>query len=121
MMDVRFWGTRGCIPVPGPRTALFGGNTPCVEIRARNGMRLILDCGTSIRELGLELLRLAHPHPLYLLIGSTQWDHIQGFLFFAPAFESGAELHIFGARGVQSRLDDMLAGQAEYAEFPVKL
>jgi phosphoribosyl 1,2-cyclic phosphodiesterase len=121
MMYVRFWGTRGCIPVPGPRTAIFGGNTPCVEIRTHNGVRLILDCGTGIRELGLELLRSHNPCRVYLLIGHTQWDHIQGFPFFAPAFESGTELHIFGARGLQGRLEELLAGQIQCAEFPLKL
>ena len=29
----RFWGTRGSIPSPGPDTARYGGNTPCVEVR----------------------------------------------------------------------------------------
>jgi len=56
-----------------------------------------------------------------LLIGHTQWDHIQGFPFFAPAFETGTELHIFGARGLQARLEQLLAGQPQWAEFPLEL
>src|SRR5262245_19090728 len=121
MMYVRFWGTRGCIPVPGPRTTIFGGNTPCVEIRTDSEVRLILDCGTGIRELGLELLQSQHSYRLFLLIGHAQWDHIQGFPFFAPAFESGTELHIFGPRGLQDRLEELLAGQAPRPDFPLKL
>ena len=30
---IRFWGVRGSIPTPGIQTAIFGGNTSCVEVR----------------------------------------------------------------------------------------
>lgn len=32
-MQVKFWGTRGSIPVPGNSTIRYGGNTSCVEVR----------------------------------------------------------------------------------------
>ena len=54
-MQVRFWGTRGSIAAPGPKTARYGGNTSCVEVRASDGTVIILDCGTGARELGLHL------------------------------------------------------------------
>src|SRR5215475_2681180 len=57
LMQVRFWGTRGSIPTPGHRTAVFGGNTSCVEIRTNGGATLVLDCGSGIRVLGLDMLR----------------------------------------------------------------
>jgi len=48
---VRFWGVRGSIACPGPDTAAYGGNTPCVEIRC--GDRLfVFDAGTGLRNLG---------------------------------------------------------------------
>ena len=39
---IRFWGVRGSCPSPGPETALVGGNTSCVEVRA-GGTRIALD------------------------------------------------------------------------------
>jgi phosphoribosyl 1,2-cyclic phosphodiesterase len=30
---VQFWGTRGSIPTPASWTRVYGGNTPCVEVR----------------------------------------------------------------------------------------
>ena len=53
-MVIRFWGVRGSIPCPGPDTARYGGNTPCVEISC-GGRVLIFDAGTGIRALGQSL------------------------------------------------------------------
>ncbi len=120
-MHVRFWGTRGSIPTPGQRTATYGGNTSCVEIRANDGTTLVLDCGTGIRLLGLDLLRRPGPHRIHLLIGHTHWDHIQGFPFFTPAFMPGTELNIYGSAAFQRSLEESLSGQMQYSYFPVKL
>ena len=86
-MLARFWGVRGSIPAPGPKTVRYGGNTPCVEVRA-GGELIIIDAGSGIRELGLSLLKAAAGSPIRgnLLIGHTHWDHIQGFPFFTPLF-----------------------------------
>ena len=54
-LKVRFWGTRGSVPTPGDKTAIYGGNTSCVEIRTSDDDLIVLDCGTGIRELGREL------------------------------------------------------------------
>jgi diguanylate cyclase (GGDEF)-like protein len=120
-MHVRFWGTRGSIPTPGHRTAVFGGNTSCVELRTKEGATLVLDCGTGIRVLGLDMLRRPSPHRIHLLIGHTHWDHIQGFPFFTPAFLPGTELNIYGSVAFQRSLEDSLSGQMQYSYFPVKL
>src|SRR2546430_3316667 len=120
-MHVRFWGTRGSIPTPGPRTALFGGNSSCVELRTNEGATIVLDCGTGIRVLGLDMLRRPGSHRIHLLIGHTHWDHIQGFPFFTPAFLPGTELNIYGSVAFQRSLEDSLSGQMQYSYFPVKL
>jgi phosphoribosyl 1,2-cyclic phosphodiesterase len=65
-----------------------GGNTPCVEVRSGDQI-LIIDAGSGLRLLGLDLMRrgfaLGHQR-VDFLITHTHWDHIQGFPFFAPAF-----------------------------------
>ncbi len=121
-MHVRFWGTRGSIPAPGPGTARYGGNTSCTEIRSGDGTLIVLDCGTGARALGLHLSR-SEPAPLRvnLFIGHTHWDHIQGFPFFVPAFMSGVEMNIYAPVGFQRSLEEAMAGQMEYSYFPVKL
>lgn len=121
-MRVRFWGTRGSIASPGPATVRYGGNTSCVEVVTGAGERFVFDCGTGIRPLGLDLLKQAEsPIRATILLGHTHWDHIQGFPFFMPAFESGNEFTICAPKGIERSLSDVLAGQMEYTYFPVEL
>src|SRR5476649_1903407 len=44
---LKLWGVRGSLPVPGPATVRYGGNTSCVEVRA-DGEIIVLDAGTGI-------------------------------------------------------------------------
>ena len=55
-MQVRFFGTRGSIATPGPRTLRYGGNTSCVELRSAAGTLVVLDMGTGAAVLGHELM-----------------------------------------------------------------
>ncbi len=121
-MRVRFWGTRGSIATPGPTTVRFGGNTLCVELVTNSGQRLIFDCGTGARPLGIDLSHSV-PRPLKatFLLSHTHWDHIQGFPFFGPLFAPGNEFTICAPEGVGSSLANVLAGQMEYTYFPVKI
>jgi phosphoribosyl 1,2-cyclic phosphodiesterase len=120
-MRVRFWGTRGSVPTPGPSTVRYGGNTACVELRTNSGTFVIFDSGTGIRELGLHLARQGGHVAAHLLLGHTHWDHISGFPFFTPAFVPGNRLVIYGARDLDRSLRDVLAGQMHYTYFPVPL
>jgi phosphoribosyl 1,2-cyclic phosphodiesterase len=120
-MRVRFWGTRGSVPTPGPSTVRYGGNTACVEVRTNSGTFFILDSGTGIRELGLHLARQGGQVSAHLMLGHTHWDHISGFPFFSAAFVPGNHLVIYGARDLDRSLRDVLAGQMHYTYFPVPL
>jgi len=93
-MKLTFWGTRGSLPSPGPENARYGGNTACVEVRGADGAMLVLDAGTGIRRLSASL-----PDGLTrvdLLLTHLHMDHIQGLGFFAPLYQPGLEVHIWG-------------------------
>ena len=117
---VRFWGVRGSIPTPGSATAYYGGNTSCVEVRAE-GQLIILDAGSGIRPLGVALGAEFKDRPLHctLLISHTHWDHIQGFPFFAPAYNPRNSVRILGYEGSSAGLQATLSGQMESPYFPV--
>ena len=56
-----------------------------------------------------------------ILISHTHWDHIQGIPFFAPLFVPGNEWDIYAPHGLSESLRETLAGQMQYAYFPIML
>ncbi len=119
---IKLWGVRGSIPVPGPSTVRYGGNTSCVEIRA-DGEIIVLDAGSGIRILGMSLEEEFGERPvkLTLLITHTHWDHIQGLPFFLPAYNQKNQIRVLGYEGARNGLATILAGQMETPFFPVSL
>lgn len=120
-MLVRFWGTRGSIATPGEGTIRYGGNTSCVEVTSDAGDIILIDAGTGANALGKALTDQGRAKRGHILISHTHWDHIQGLPFFAPLFAAGNEWHIYGPRALSHSLRDILAGQMDYAYFPVAL
>jgi phosphoribosyl 1,2-cyclic phosphodiesterase len=121
-LKIRFWGTRGSIPTPGPRTVRYGGNTACVEVRDSTGALLVLDAGTGLRELGIAMMNGGNegPFDVELLLSHLHWDHIQGIPFFRPAYDSRSRLRIIGPK--QSRaLRDLLGMGLDDPFFPVEI
>ena len=119
---IRFWGTRGSIATPGPATTKYGGNTSCTEVRCGDQL-LILDAGTGIRVLGQSLLNEFQGAPIkgHIFIGHTHWDHIQGFPFFAPAFNPVNEFFVYSLHGAEKPLEKVFRGQMDSDYFPVLL
>jgi phosphoribosyl 1,2-cyclic phosphodiesterase len=116
---VRFWGTRGSIPTPGPRTRKYGGNTSCVELTIDDAL-FVCDGGTGLRELGIEAAARA-PEGLaaHLFFSHMHWDHIQGFPFFVPAYAPTTSLHVYEIEGGDDRVQRLLHGQMRSEYFPV--
>ena len=107
-MNVRFWGTRGSVPTPGPGTARYGGNTSCVEVSTGDpSHRVVLDAGTGIRLFGDALP--ADVERLDVLLTHTHMDHIIGLGFFAPLFRADIEVHLWGPTSTTLDLRDRLA------------
>lgn len=116
-MRVKFWGTRGSVPTPGRTTERFGGNTACVEI-ALGEDRLILDAGTGIRELGIQMMEEPRRDAV-LLFSHVHWDHIQGLPFFTPLFVPGFSFSIFSPPQFKESLQKVLYKQMAPDVFPV--
>lgn len=76
---ITFWGTRGSISTPGRITEKYGGNTLCVGVRHKD-THIILDAGTGIRNLGLELTEQCSTKglSLHLFLSHTHWESYPG-------------------------------------------
>ena len=120
-MKVRFWGVRGSIASPGPKTVRYGGNTTCIEIRTDNNELIILDAGTGIFPLSQTLLAEL-PVTANVLISHSHWDHIQGLPFFIPNFIPGNVLRLHGGFDPVSGkgIEQVMAVQLQYSYFPVR-
>ena len=121
-MRFQFRGTRGSLSAPGAGTVKYGGNTTCIEVRSDADDLIILDAGTGIRELGIELSRNM-PIKCHLFVSRTHWDHIQGVPFFIPIFVPGNEIIIYGPPDplTMTGIEAVLAKQMEYPHFPVRV
>ncbi|MBM9616109.1 MBL fold metallo-hydrolase [Desulfobulbus rhabdoformis] len=126
MIKVKFWGVRGSIPCPGPKTMKYGGNTACIELRFPEVNRhIIIDAGSGIRELASYML--AHDLPngpisTEIYLSHTHWDHIMGFPFFVPAYIPGSQIKVFGPVTYEDEpLEDIVGGQMKYRYFPVNM
>ncbi|MDX8382619.1 MAG: MBL fold metallo-hydrolase [Ghiorsea sp.] len=119
-MQITFWGVRGSIASPGPKTVRYGGNTTCIEIRAGDEL-IILDGGTGIFPLSQTLFPEL-PRKSHIFVTHTHWDHIQGLPFFIPIFIPDNHIHLYGAfdpvnnKGIEQAYDVQL----QYSFFPIR-
>lgn len=119
-MRLKVWGCRGSLPTPGAETVTYGGNTSCVEVCLDNGTVLVLDAGTGIVELGLELADRGAPS-VQLFLTHLHLDHVEGLRFFAPMWNPAVELDIWGPPSPVSSLPERIARAFSPPLFPIDL
>lgn len=124
-MKIRFYGTRGSIPVCEPQYQQFGGNTTCVLVEVSGNIG-ILDAGTGIRNLGKELVTDQHlgiDMPVFIVFSHFHWDHIQGLPFFLPAYDEKRHFIItaIGREHYGKDLKSIFQMQMQREYFPVPL
>jgi phosphoribosyl 1,2-cyclic phosphodiesterase len=124
-VKVTFYGTRGSVPVPESDFVRVGGNTPCVLVTFGNGRIAILDAGTGIRKLGKDLVEDGHGQHenIVIALSHTHWDHIQGFPFFRPAYDTRRQftIAICGKGRKSENLENLFGMQMQREFFPTPL
>lgn len=125
-MKIKFYGTRGSIPVCSREFQDFGGNTSCLTISIPDKNILsIIDAGTGIRNLGRELMSSKDGLPKEITLGFSHfhWDHIQGFPFFTPAYNPNVKINILvmGVGWEMSRLKKIMVDQMGGEFFPIEM
>lgn len=122
-MKITMFGVRGSFPVPGLATYKYGGNTSSILVEFNEKEYLIIDAGTGIRNLGNYLLaNKEKPLNINILFTHTHWDHIMGIPFFAPIYEGGCSISMYGPESSSEQtLKDIILSQLEHKYFPVSV
>ena len=119
-MHLKIWGCRGSVPTPGADTETYGGNTSCVEVLLDDDTALILDAGTGIRALGLDLLERGTRN-IHLFLTHLHLDHLEGLRFFAPLWDDRVSIEIRGPRSPVLSLHDRILRSFSPPLFPLDL
>ncbi len=119
-MIIRCWGARGSIPVSGVEYLKYGGDTTCIELRTRNNEVVIVDAGSGIRKLGNQLISEGKSE-INILFTHAHLDHLLGFPFFKPLYQSSSCISIFGCPCAQSSVKEMISEMMEPPNFPIQL
>ena len=121
-IDMRFWGVRGTLPVAGPDSLKYGGNTSCVTLEFPRGQFFIFDCGSGIKNLG-DWLKTQHRKRINakIFISHPHWDHINAIPFFGPLYKQGNEFEVLGANQGDISMREIVSAQMEGVYFPITL
>ncbi len=121
-VTVSYWGVHGTLPVPGPGTLRYGGNTPCVSVEINGEPLYVFDCGSGIKQLSdylaaTKIQRLS----ARVFISHTHWDHINTVPFFGPLYVRGNQIEVFGPYQGDLTIERAIAAQMESVYFPVTI
>lgn len=116
---LKFWGVRGTMPVPGPKTLRYGGNTNCVTLELPTRTLFIFDAGTGIKALSDVLMARKAPVTGRIFISHPHWDHINALPFFAPLYAKGNKFEILGCSHAGITMEQMISAQMDGVYFPV--
>src|SRR6516165_1301520 len=124
-MRLKFYGTRGSIPICDASFQHFGGNTTCLQITFTDTNRVvIIDAGTGLRNLGRDLRAIGHKQEQIVIVFTHfHWDHIQGFPFFAQAYDPGQKITLLtlGRDQTITNLREIFEVRMQAEYFPVQL
>jgi len=119
-MKITCWGARGSIPVSGKEYLKYGGDTTCLEIRSAAGDVVVVDCGSGVRRLGNRLVE-EKLRRFTILFTHSHWDHILGFPFLKPVYDSKTKIDFHGCPFAQKSIQTVIAKIMEPPQFPVNL
>jgi ribonuclease BN (tRNA processing enzyme) len=81
---------------------------------------LVLDAGSGIRQLGIELLERG-TRTIHLLLTHLHLDHLEGLRFFAPLFDNRVTLEIWGPPSPVSSLRERIVRSFSPPLFPIDM
>ncbi len=93
-MELMVGGARGTMPWTSCAATVYGGDTTAFMISGAEGMRLLIDGGTGLRELQAALEKDPRNHRLLMLFTHYHLDHVMGLLSFGMLYDAAWEIEI---------------------------
>ncbi|MEX0844245.1 MAG: MBL fold metallo-hydrolase, partial [Balneolaceae bacterium] len=122
LINIKFWGVRGSTPCANEENMHYGGNTTCFQVQIPgNPELLIIDSGTGFRNLGNKLESNGYPNKGRIFITHPHWDHLQGFPFFKPFYDSKNWYRIYMPPQGDISCKEILQGHMSSTFFPVSM
>jgi len=119
--EVVFRGTRGSRCATGIGFSKYGGNTSCLEVPLADRHRLLLDCGSGLRNLAADLPDPAPTGRLRfdVLLSHYHQDHIEGLPLFDPLYHPDCRFTFYGTPWQDRGVGEILSGILAPPWFPI--
>ena len=121
-MRLKLLGVRGSRPTHRRDLLGYGGNSTAIEFTfATENFYLFLDGGSGLALRGHELGQTP-PHPdFHFLVTHTHWDHILGYPFFRPIYDTNSRLTFYASNTTRSSFHELFFGLQRAGNLPVPL
>ncbi|MBF0197281.1 MAG: response regulator [Planctomycetes bacterium] len=118
---ITFWGIHGTLPVPGPQTTKYGGNTSCISVEFSKDRNFIFDAGSGIKPFSDYVMKKSAGKKFnsHIFITHPHWDHINAFPFFTPLFIQGNSIDVYGPKQFDKSMYRIMSDQMDGVYFPV--
>lgn len=98
-MKVKFYGTRGSVPISNKKSVKYGGNTTCLRVISEcvpPEMVLAVDAGTGFVPLSFDVLKENGLKEVVVLFTHFHHDHTQGVFLSPILFMKNIRLNLWG-------------------------
>lgn len=121
-MKVKFYGTRGSVPISNSESVKFGGNTTSLRVFSEcmpPGMVLAIDAGTGFVPLCREAMNESGLREILTLFTHFHHDHTQGLLLAPPTFIPAITKRYCGPKEMGIGPKEMIEAIMKPPLFPV--
>ena len=119
-IKLKLLGVRGSRPTHKVDLLGHGGNSTSMEFVLEGAdYRIFLYGGSGLAHYGMALGETPKEKEFHFLITHTHWDHILGFPFFAPLYNSQNTVHFYSSKSSKSTFNNLFFGLHRSDNLPI--
>ena len=118
-ISLKLLGVRGSRPSHRRDLLEHGGNSTALEIIVNDDFHLFIDGGSGLVHRGIQLTESPKNKRCHILVTHTHWDHILGFPFFEPLYNSNNQVNFYASNTSRATFYDLFFGLQRAQNLPV--